>query len=132
MEDKLVITGVHENINGEYPCDVLGMLTVGHPNSLTNRELHRIKVLTQLTASQLFEGILSGDTDSGVGLAAVVLDRLGKSFEIDWLWDAPMGSGVAFDINAPDEDEVPPPEGALENTPLDAPETSGGVPSESE
>lgn len=127
MEDKLVVSGVHEEINGEHKCDILGMLTIGHHESLTNRELHRIKLMTGLLAPELFEGIQKGDMDASVGLAAVILERNGKPFVEDWLWDAPMGSGITFDIKAAEEDELPPPNDAPMSTPVSASETSGGV-----
>ena len=132
MEDKLIVKGIHDAIDGEHPCDVIGMITVGHPNSLTNRELHRIKTMTGIVASDLFDSIFGGDMDASVAMAAVILDRNGKVFQDDWLWDAPMGSAITFDINgskAKDED-IPPPEGASVNTPTDVPETNGGVPSD--
>lgn len=131
MDDKLVLAGVHENIDGEHDCDIIGMLTVGHPNSLTNRELHRIKLLTGLKAPQLFEGIQEGDTDATVGLASVVLTRNGKTYQDDWLWDAPMGASLQFLIKAAeDDDELPPPSGSPVNTPTGDAETNGGVSSE--
>ncbi len=133
MESKLVITDVHEDINGEHPCDLIGMLTVGHPESLTNRELHRIKTLTGLVASRLFDAINEGDMDAELGVAAVVLDRNGKVFQDDWLWDAPMGSGMRFEVDASEEEEdVPPPSDVPVNTPTGASETNGGVSSRPE
>ena len=127
MEDKLVVSGVHGDIDGEHKCDILGMLTIGHSESLTNRELHRIKLMTGLLAPELFEGIQKGDMDASVGLASVILARNGKAFQEDWLWDAPMGAGLTFDIKAQDEDDLPPPNDAPKSTPKSASETSGGV-----
>lgn len=112
MEDKLIVSGVHENLDGEYPCDILGMLTVGHDECLTNRELHIVKKMTELTAVQLFEGIQSGDMDATLGLAAIILRRANKVYQEDWLWDAPMGSSLTFDIKDREEEQVPPPEDA--------------------
>ena len=130
MESKLVITDIHEGINGEYPCDLIGMLTIGHPDSLTNRELHRIKVMTGLVASRLFDAINEGDMDAELGIAAVVLDRNGREFQEDWLWDAPMGSAMKFETKADKEEELPPANDAPVNTPTGASEKSGGVSSE--
>lgn len=130
MEDKLIVRGVHESIDGEYPCDILGMLTVGHENSMTNRELHKIKVMTGILAGDLMDQINNSDMDASVALAAVILDRNDKTFQDDWLWDAPMGAGITFDIRAAKEkDELPPQDDAPVSTPIGASETSGGVPS---
>jgi hypothetical protein len=130
MEDKLVVSGVHEDIDGEHPCDILGMLTVGHPDSLTNRELHKIKLMTGIVAGNLFDAINDGDMDATVGFAAVILTRNGKVFQDDWLWDAPMGASLRFEIKAAQEDEVPPAEGVPESTPTVSDERSGGGSSE--
>ena len=130
MEDKLIVKGVHEGIDGEHQCDILGMLTVGHPESMTNRELHRIKVMTGILAGDLMDAINNSDMDASVALAAVILERKGKEFRDDWLWDAPMGAGITFDIRAAKGDDIPPPDDALESTPIGASETSGGVPSQ--
>ena len=128
MEDKLVVSGVHESIDGEHPCDILGMLTVGHPEALTNRELHRIKKMTGILAGNLFDAINDGDMDATVGFAAVILQRNGKVFQDDWLWDAPMGSSLRFEIKQA-ADDLPPAEGVPESTPTDESERSGGEPS---
>ena len=125
MEDKLVVSGIHEEIDGEHKCDILGMLTIGHPESLTNRELHKIKLMTGLLAPDLFEGIQKGDMDASVGLASVILARNNKPFQEDWLWDAPMGAGLTFEINGA-EDDVAPLNEDPSNTPPESNETSGG------
>ena len=130
MEDKLIVSGVNDQIDGEHPCDILGMLTIGHPESLTNRELHRIKVMTGILAGDLFEAINSGDMDATVGFAAVILTRNNKTYQDDWLWDAPMGSSLSFVIKAAEDDSIPPAEGVPESTPTEKSETSGGEPSE--
>lgn len=129
MEDKLIVTGVHDEIDGEYDCDILGMLTIGHPESMTNRELHRIKKMTGILAGDLMDAINNSDMDASVAIAAVILERKGKVFQDDWLWDAPMGAGLTFEIRKLKEDDLPPQEDAPESTPIDASETSGGVPS---
>lgn len=126
MEDKLIVSGVHEDIDGEHPCDILGMLTVGHPNSLTNRELHKIKVMTGIVAGNLFDAINNGDMDATVGFAAVILDRNSKSYQEDWLWDAPMGASLRFEIRQGEDEEIPPAKGVPESTPTESEERSGG------
>src|SRR5574338_1279460 len=131
MEDKLIVNGVNPSIDGEHPCDILGMLTVGHPESMTNRELHRIKVMTGILAGDLMDAINNSDMDASVALAAVILSRHGKEFQEDWLWDAPMGAGLTFEIRqAKEQENLPEVEGVPESTPIAKPETSGGVPSD--
>jgi hypothetical protein len=130
MEDKLIVKGVHEEIDGEHPCDILGMLTIGHPESMTNRELHRIKKMTGILAGDLMDAINNSDMDASVALTAVILERKGKVFQDDWLWDAPMGAGLTFEIHKVKEEELPPQSDAPKSTPTGASETSGGVPSE--
>ena len=72
MEDKLIVSGVHEEIDGNHPCDILGMLTIGHPESLTNRELHRIKKMTGILAGNLFDAINDGDMMENAEIGDVV------------------------------------------------------------
>src|SRR5574338_1117675 len=105
MEDKLIVSSINDAIDGEHPCDILGMLTVGHPESLTNRELHRIKVMTGILAGDLFDAINNSDMDASVALAAVILTRSNKTYQDDWLWDAPMGAGITFEIRGGKEDD---------------------------
>src|SRR5690242_309449 len=132
MEDKLIVSGVHEEIDGNHPCDILGMLTIGHPESLTNRELHRIKKMTGILAGNLFDAINDGDMDATVGFAAVILTRNGKVYLDDWLWDAPMGASLTFEIAAAEEEdeEIPPASGVPESTRTESEEKSGGGSSE--
>jgi hypothetical protein len=130
VEDKLIVKGVHDEIDGEHPCDIIGMLTIGHPESMTNRELHRIKSMTGILAGDLMDAINNSDMDASVALAAVILERRGKTFQDEWLWDAPMGAGITFEIRKVKEEELPPPSDAPKSTPTGGVETSGGVPSE--
>lgn len=130
MEDKLIVKGIHESIDGEHPCDILGMLTVGHEESMTNRELHKIKVMTGILAGDLMDAINKSDMDASVALTAVILDRHGKSYQEDWLWDAPMGAGLTFEIRqAKEQENIPEAGGVPKSTPTVEPESSGGGPS---
>jgi len=95
--DKLIVTGV-PRMDGEYPCNVVGMLLEGTPHTLTNREGHQIKVMTGVRAGELWGAMESGDNDVVIALAAIVLARAGKRVDTDTLWDSPMGSALAFDI----------------------------------
>ena len=128
--DKLIISGLGKRLDGEYEIgDFLDLVTIGTPASLTNREAHRVKVMTGVRAGELMAALASGDSDVTVALAAVILERHGKRVDEDLLWDAPVDSGITFDLaerdtDEEDDDESPPAEPA--ETPADESSTSGG------
>lgn len=101
--DKLIVTGI-PLLDGTYGCDIVGMLVEGHPQSMTNREGHRVKVMSGVRAGELWEAMEAGDNDVMIALAAVVLTRNGKRFDEALLWDAPMGSGISFEIAEREEE----------------------------
>lgn len=105
--DKLVVTGLGRRLDGEYEFDLSGLLGVGTPDSLTNRELHRIKVMSGVRAGELEDALVAFDNDVLVALAAVVLTRHGKVVDEEKLWDAPAGSGLRLEIGERDEDDPP-------------------------
>lgn len=138
--DKLIVLGVLP-LDGEYEFDIAGMLTMGHPEQLTNREGRRIKLMSGVRAGELSDAFESGDNDVLIAIAAIVLARAGKRFDEERLWDAPMGSGLEFVIEERVEEEAdadvppklePPPEpvtdlhspsgGRSSRTTLDPPE----------
>lgn len=122
--DKLIVTGLGR-LDGEYDCDLTAMLTLDHPQALTNREMHRIKTMSGVTAGRLADALSDGDSDVLLALAAIVLARHGKRFDEDTLWDAPMGSGVTFHIADREEEEDLSP-------PASTPPSDGGESSSSE
>lgn len=70
--------------DGEYECDVFG---------LTNREYHRIKVISEgVRPAELVEALDANDTGAYVGLAVVVLDQHGLKVDPDDFWDARVGT----------------------------------------
>lgn len=107
--DKLVVAGLG-GIDGEYDCDIAGMLSLGTPDSLTNGEGRQIKLMSGVRAGELEEAIIAGDSDVLVALAAVILRRHRVRFDEKTLWDAPMGSALDLRMDEPEEDEdnVPP------------------------
>jgi hypothetical protein len=105
--DKLVLTGIRKGVDGEYPCDIVGMLTVGHPEMLTYREGHRLKNMTGIRAGEVDEALAKGDTDLVIGLAAIVLARDGKTVSDDLLWDAPMEAGIQLVLGEREAEEEP-------------------------
>jgi hypothetical protein len=119
---KLVVEGVL-GLDGEYDADI---------SYFTNRELHKVKVLTGLRAGEFEEAFKVGDNDVIVAIATVILERNGKGEAAELLWDAPAGV-VTLDLG--DEEEAP----EVDVRPPDSsPTTSGpesssvGKPSESE
>lgn len=103
LPDKVIISGLPP-LDGEYEFDVVELL-----NSLTNRELHKIKVMSGVRAGELDEALEAGDSDLFLAIALIVLQRRGRRVDEDMLWDAPAGSGVTLDIADREFDADPPP-----------------------
>lgn len=124
--DKLVVTGLG-GIDGEYECDVAGMLTLGGTESLTNAEGRQIKLMSGIRAGELEEAIQAGDNDVLVALAATILRRHRVRFDEKTLWDAPMGSGLDLQIDDTEagDDELPPAEAP--QTATDVQQPNGGA-----
>jgi hypothetical protein len=126
LPDKLIVTGVGASVDGEYDCDIIGMLVPGNPETLTNAEGRRIKLMTGLRAGELEEALLSDDNDLTVAVAAVVLARHGKTVDEKKLWDAPMGAGLTFHVaKRKEEDAGPPSQGSPTSSDVNG--TSSGV-----
>ena len=127
MPQKIVIKGIG-GIDGEYDLDIGAMLDFGHPETLTQGEAHKIKKATGLRLGELEDAVDAGDTDMVIAFAIVVLDRAKKRYDIESLWDAPLGAVILeADESASDEaDDVAPlsPEG--KNGSLEQNERSGG------
>lgn len=104
MTDRLIVKGV-PSVDGEYEFSLIGLLTLGDADALTNREAHLIKTMTGIRLGELEDALTAGDNDIMVALAAVVLGRHGRQFNTDSLWDAPAGSGISFEL-ADDEEAV--------------------------
>lgn len=109
---KLVIDGVPP-WDGEYEMPDF---------FFTNRELFRIKTICGTRAGELLEALGANDTGAFVAVAAVVLERYGKSGAVDDLWDAKVGS-IRLDLGGADAD--PPPAGEVAPGPSDDPAASG-------
>jgi hypothetical protein len=112
MEDILTVRDVDETINGEYKFDAIAMLGLHGPSpeALTMGELHQIKKQTGLRAGELTEALVAGDTDAYVGLATIVLERGGKTFDHDLLWNAPHGN-IEIDFAKRNPEKSPPANG---------------------
>lgn len=106
--DKLKIDKLHPTIDGEYEFSLSGLLSIGGPDSLTNRELHVIKTLSGVRLFDLDEAILHGDNDVLVAITKIVLARHGRQVLDDVLWDAPLGR-IEMDLEEAEDDAGPPP-----------------------
>jgi hypothetical protein len=73
----------------------------------TNRELHQIKVVSDVRAGELSSEFARGNNDLVVAVAAIALKRNGKEVPIDELWDAPVGK-IVLEDDAEVEDVDPP------------------------
>lgn len=122
MKDKVIIRELGD-LDGEYVFNLAELLTVGEPEFFTNHELRWIKLETGILAGQLSEAMLGGDNDLNVMIAAVVLRRHGKEFDIGRLWEAPAGRAIEFDIGQ-EADAVPPP--LRSDEPPSTPDASSG------
>lgn len=128
MLDKVIVKGLGK-LDGEYECDIVGMLVQDNPETMTNREGHRVKLMSGVRAGEYEEALERGDNDFFLALGAIVLARRGKRFDEDVLWDAPMGSGVTLQIADRESDDDPPsaPEsGAGSSSPTEPSTTPGG------
>lgn len=94
----LIVKDVDTRLDGEYDCKL---------DNLTGRELHLVRQLSGITPTGIVGGLLSQDAGLVVALATVVLDREGKTVDVDALWDARHGS-IVFDFTADQGDESPP------------------------
>lgn len=91
MADRLTVKDLGKPLDGEYEFELVDIITVGRPGSLTNREAHVIKLMSGLRAGEIVDGIVYSDNDLLVALAVVILARAGKTVNEDALWDAKIG-----------------------------------------
>ena len=109
--DKLTIDGIAANVDGVYEFDLEELL-----NSLTNREIHQIKVMSGVRLGELNDALSAGDNDLIIAFAYLILRRRGKRIDEDTLWDAPAGTKVMLDLADRQEDEPDSPPDRLSAT----------------
>lgn len=95
----LIVKDVDSRLDGEYDCKL---------DDLTNREFHLIRQMSGIAPTGVVGGLLSQDVGLVVALSTVVLEREGKTVNVEALWDAQHGS-LVFDFTT-DEVDVSPPE----------------------
>lgn len=125
MKDKLIVTGLGKRLDGEYEFSLVEILGMGQPDSLTMRELHRIKTMTELRAGEIEEAFFAEDSDLFAALAVVLMTRAGKVVDEEAMWDAQPAS-LTWDFAALREDEESPPAEPAETPAQEKPSTSGG------
>lgn len=128
MEDKLIVTGLGTELDGEYPCDVVGMIVDEESAEyLTFEEAHTIKRISGARGLEIQEAVTVADFDVIFALALIVLNRAGKYPNEAQLRKARVGQ-LLFDV-AEDEaaDEVPPTSGPAESEPTEPAERNGGA-----
>lgn len=110
MADKLIVKGL-ERYDGEYEFDLMALTTTGHPESLTNKELHRLKLMSGVRLGELDEALFDAyDNDVIVAIAAIILTRYGKQVDEEALWDAPVLSGIRLELGKREDVALPPAE----------------------
>ncbi len=111
--DKLTIDGVSPRFDGVYDCDVVGMIRdLTSPEALTGDEACFIQDNSKVRGNELVEAFVAGDARFLMALAAVVLQRHGKTLELDVLMRQKLGA-YTFDLEpvAAGEEAAHPTEG---------------------
>lgn len=124
MNDKLTVKGLRA-LDGEYEFDRNDLL-----GSMTNRELHRIKLMAGVRAGEIQDALAAGDNDVLVALAAILLTQRGKLVDEDVLWDAPAGAGLIWEFDTADDEQeegdAGPPVEPAETPETEPQKTNGG------
>lgn len=133
--DKLIVSGLGV-LDGQYDFDLIDLLALGTPESLTYRELHLIKEYTEtanspgVRAGELHEAFEAGDSDLNLAIMAIIMTRAGKRVDRDVLMDAPGTTEMRFVIGErkPEEADadVPPASGRPVNGETGTPSSNGG------
>lgn len=131
MDDKLIVEGLGKQLDGEYPFSLVDLISRGRPESMTNGELHRVKMISGVLADDIQEAFFSGDNDVVVALSSVILTRAGKYVDDEQLWNAQPAS-LVWDIEILRKaDEPSPPEIPATTPEQQTPSPSGGPSSDS-
>ncbi len=115
--DKLTIEGVSTRFDGVYDCDVVGMIRdLTSPEALTGDEACFIQDNSKVRGNELVEAFVAGDARFLMALAAVVLQRHGKTLDIDVLRQKKLGA-YTFDLEpVPEGEEAAHPTGEGERS----------------
>lgn len=116
-------------LNGEYDCDIAGMIDISSDEALTVREAHLVKTLSGARGGEIVEAFLAGDMAVRMALAVVILQRAGKRIDPEVMWDAKSG-WATWTLGVGEEDEVVDPLEEAEETETST-STNGGNSSDS-
>ena len=75
--DTLNVKGVGRRIDGEYPCDIAGLVDVSSDEALTVAEANFVRDFSGARGGEIVEAFLAGDMAVRSELAMVVLQRAG-------------------------------------------------------
>ncbi len=126
--DTLTITGVSPRFDGVYDCDIIGMIRdLGSAEALTGDEACYIQERSKVRGRELVDAFIAGDTRFLMALTAVVLQRHGKTIDIDVLMPKPLGSYV-FELAEVEDEETPHP--TVEGEPSPTTSRNGGTSSD--
>lgn len=130
--DRLFVTGFGD-LDGEYPFDLIALISDGHPEAFTYEEWHLIKLESKVRAGEFIEAWDAGDTSLQMVVAVVLLTRKGKRVAPSDFWKAPSTTSLRFTIDMDahlatgESDALPPPQEPLANEATGSPVTSGGA-----
>ena len=127
--DKLTITGVSPRFDGEYDCDIVGMIRdLTSPEALTGDEACYIQEQSKVRGRELVDAFIAGDVKFLMALAVVVLQRQDKTLDIDVLMRHKLGA-VSFELEALEDEEAENP--TVEGEPSPMTSKNGGTSSTS-
>lgn len=125
--DKLTIQGVANRFDGDYDCDVRGMLiNLTSPEALTGDEACFIQDRSKVRGGELGDAFDAGDVRFLMALAVVVLQRHGKTMDPEML----MGQRIGTYRFVLETQEVEPAHPTVEGEPSQTSSPNGGTGSE--
>ncbi len=129
--DKLTIEGVSPRFDGEYECDIRGMIQfLTSDEALTGDEAYFIQEQSRVRGNELIDAFCAGDVKFLMALAVVVLARKGKQIDIDVLMQKKAGV-CRFDFEPTPEEEEQAAHPTVEGEPSDTTSRNSGTSSDS-
>jgi len=103
--DTLNVKGVGRRIDGEYPCDIAGLVDVSLDEALTVAEANFVRDFSGARGGEIVEAFLAGDMAVRSALAMVVLQRAGIPLLNETVLALKSGWAM-FDLGVEQEDEA--------------------------
>lgn len=119
--DILKVEGLGR-VNGEYECDIVGLVDISSDEALTVREAQFVRDFSGARGGEIVEAFLAGDMSVRSAIAMVILRRADKPLRDETVLDLKAG-WARFELGAGDEvdEEIPPTVEGL------TPSTDGGT-----